>query len=235
MLDEMIVTGTAAPTSRRALGNSVATVDAADITQSQALTIDQALQGKVAGAVITSNTGTPGGGVSIRLRGTSSITGGAEPLYIVDGVIIDNNADEQINFGYRSNPANRLADLDPADIERIEILKGAAAAALYGSRANNGVVQIFTKRGQAGRPQFTVSSRMGRSDLERRIDFALTPRNARRHRGRCATTTRTCCSARASRATCTSRVGRRAGHALLPLGQLRRAGRASCGAPRTTS
>lgn len=177
MLDEMIVTGTAAPTSRRALGNSVATVDAQDISQSQALTIDQALQGKVAGAVITSNTGTPGGGVSIRLRGTSSITGGAEPLYIVDGVIIDNNADEQINVGYRSNPVNRLADLDPADIERIEILKGAAAAALYGSRANNGVVQIFTKRGQAGRPQFTVSSRLGRSDLERRIDFALTPRN----------------------------------------------------------
>ncbi|WP_420129891.1 TonB-dependent receptor domain-containing protein [Longimicrobium sp.] len=177
LLDEMIVTGTAAPTSRRALGNSVATVDATDISQSQALTIDQALQGKVAGAVITSNTGTPGGGVSIRLRGTSSITGGAEPLYIVDGVIIDNNADEQINVGYRSNPVNRLADLDPADIERIEILKGAAAAALYGSRANNGVVQIFTRRGQAGRPVFNVSSRVGRSDLENRIDFALTPVN----------------------------------------------------------
>ncbi len=176
-LDELIVTGTAAPTSRRALGNSVSTVSAEDIRQSPALTIDQALQGKVSGAVITSNTGTPGGGVSIRLRGTSSITGGAEPLYIVDGVIIDNNADQQINVGYRSNPVNRLADLDPADIERIEILKGAAAAALYGSRANNGVVQIFTRRGQAGRPQFTVSSRLSRSDLARRVDFALTPVN----------------------------------------------------------
>jgi TonB-dependent SusC/RagA subfamily outer membrane receptor len=176
-LDELIVTGTAAPTSRRAMGTSVSTVDRARLEGSQALTIDQALQGKVSGAVITSNTGTPGGGVSIRLRGTGSITGGAEPLYIVDGVIIDNNADEQINVGYRSNPVNRLADLDPADIERIEVLKGAAAAALYGSRANNGVVQIFTKRGQAGRPQFTASSRLGRSDLERKIDFALTPRN----------------------------------------------------------
>lgn len=174
-LDELIVTGTAAPTSRRALGNSVSTVDAEDIQQTPALTIDQALQGKVSGAVITSNTGTPGGGVSIRLRGTSSITGGAEPLYIVDGVVIDNNADEQINVGYRSNPVNRLADLDPADIERIEVLKGAAAAALYGSRANNGVVQIFTRRGRAGRPQFSVSSRLTRSDLAREIDFALTP------------------------------------------------------------
>jgi TonB-dependent SusC/RagA subfamily outer membrane receptor len=176
-LDELIVTGTAAPTSRRAMGTSVSTVDRSRLQDSPALTIDQALQGKVSGAVITSNTGTPGGGVSIRLRGTGSITGGAEPLYIVDGVIIDNNADEQINVGYRSNPVNRLADLDPADIERIEVLKGAAAAALYGSRANNGVVQIFTRRGQAGRPQFTVSSRLGRSDLERQIDFALTPRN----------------------------------------------------------
>jgi len=176
-LDEMIVTGTAAPTSRRAMGTSVSTVSAEQLQQTPALTIDQALQGKVSGAVITSNTGTPGGGVSIRLRGTGSITGGAEPLYIVDGVIIDNNADEQINVGYRSNPVNRLADLDPADIERIEVLKGAAAAALYGSRANNGVVQIFTRRGRAGRPQFTASSRYTRSDLATRLDFALTPKN----------------------------------------------------------
>jgi TonB-dependent starch-binding outer membrane protein SusC len=176
-LDEVIVTGTAAPTARRAIGNAVSTVDTRQLQDSPALAIDQALQGKVAGALITSNTGTPGGGVSMRLRGTSSITGGAEPLIIVDGVIIDNNADQQINLGYRSNASNRLADLDPNDIERIEILKGAAAAALYGSRANNGVVQIFTKRGFSGRPRITVASRYGVSDLERRIPFALTPVN----------------------------------------------------------
>jgi TonB-dependent starch-binding outer membrane protein SusC len=176
-LDQLIVTGTAAPTSRRAIGTSVSVVAAEQLEDSPAQTIDQALQGKVSGAVITSNTGTPGGGVSIRLRGTSSITGGAEPLFIVDGVIIDNNADQQINVGYRSNPSNRLADLDPSDIERVEILKGAAAAALFGSRANNGVVQIFTKRGRAGATRFSVSSRATRSDLARRIDFALTPVN----------------------------------------------------------
>jgi TonB-linked SusC/RagA family outer membrane protein len=174
-LDELVVTGTTAPTARRALGNAVSTVSGARLAEATAVTIDQALQGKVAGAVITSNTGTPGGGVSVRLRGTSSIVGGAEPLYIVDGVIIDNNADQQINLGYRSNTTNRLADLDPDDIERIEILKGAAAAALYGSRANNGVVQIFTKRGLSGRPQITVGSTATFSNLERRIDFALTP------------------------------------------------------------
>lgn len=174
-LEELIVTGTAAPTSRRAIGNSVSSVDASDIEDTPATTIDQALQGKVSGAIITSNTGTPGGGVSVRLRGTSSIVGGAEPLYIVDGVIIDNNADQQINVGYRSNPINRLADLDPDDIERVEVLKGAAAAALYGSRANNGVVQIFTKRGRAGEMQITAATRVSRSDLAKRIDFALTP------------------------------------------------------------
>jgi TonB-dependent starch-binding outer membrane protein SusC len=176
-LDAVVVTGTAAPTARRALGNAVSTVDARELQQTPATTIDQALQGRVSGAVITSNSGTPGGGVSVRLRGTSSIIGGAEPLYIVDGVIIDNNADQQINLGYRSNSSNRLADLDPSDIERIEVLKGAAAAALYGSRANNGVVQIFTRRGRVGAPTIIVSSRIGRSELEKRIPFALTPLN----------------------------------------------------------
>jgi TonB-dependent starch-binding outer membrane protein SusC len=174
-LDEIIVTGTAGPTTRRAIGNAVSTVTPRQLEESPAITIDQALQGKVAGALITANTGTPGGGISIRLRGTSSITGGAEPLFIVDGVIIDNNADQQINVGYRSNPINRLADLDPSDIERVEIIKGAAAAALYGSRANNGVVQIFTKRGRAGETRITATTRATRQDLERRIDFAMTP------------------------------------------------------------
>ncbi|HSJ31633.1 MAG TPA: TonB-dependent receptor [Longimicrobiales bacterium] len=174
-LDAVIVTGTAAPTARRAIGNAVSSVSARQLASTPATTIDQALQGRVSGAVITSNTGTPGGGVSVRLRGTSSITGGAEPLYIIDGVIIDNNADQQLNIGYRSNSSNRLADLDPNDIERIEILKGAAAAALYGSRANNGVVQIFTRRGRLGDPEITVSSRFGRSELEREIPFAMTP------------------------------------------------------------
>lgn len=174
-LEEVVVTGTAAPTARRALGNAVSTVTGDQLNEAPVTTIDQALQGKVAGATIVSNTGTPGGGVSVRLRGTSSITGGAEPLYIVDGVIIDNNADQQINIGYRSNASNRLADLDPNDVERIEILKGAAAAALYGSRANNGVVQIFTRRGRAGLNRVTAETRLVRSDLERRIQFALTP------------------------------------------------------------
>jgi TonB-dependent starch-binding outer membrane protein SusC len=174
-LEAVVVTGTATPTAKRALGNSVATVGAQTIAESPTLTIDQALEGHVAGAVITSNTGTPGGGVSIRLRGTSSIIGGAEPLYIIDGVIVDNSSDQQINFGYRSNPSNRLADLDPNDIDHIEILKGAAAAALYGSRANNGVVQIFTKHGQAGQSRVTASTKFSFGSLPTHLPFAMTP------------------------------------------------------------
>jgi TonB-dependent SusC/RagA subfamily outer membrane receptor len=83
----------------------------------------------------------------VRLRGTNSFISGSDPLYIVDGVIIDNGSAQLADLGIRSNPQNRLADINPADIERIEVIRGAAAAALYGSRANNGVVQIFTKRG----------------------------------------------------------------------------------------
>ncbi|NIU79946.1 MAG: TonB-dependent receptor plug domain-containing protein, partial [Gammaproteobacteria bacterium] len=174
-LEELVVTGTTAPTARRAIGNAITSVSETQLEATPAVTVDQALQGKVSGALITSNTGNPGGGVSVRLRGTSSIIGGAEPLIIVDGVIMDNSSDQVLNFGYRSNPSNRLADLDPADIERIEIIKGAAAAALYGSRANNGVIQIFTKRGSAGEPQITVSTELRRSSLPDEIEFAMTP------------------------------------------------------------
>lgn len=130
-LEGIVVTGTGVATQRRALGNAVSVVGGSVVSEAPATTIDAALQGKVAGAQIMANSGTPGGGVSVRLRGTSSIVGGAEPLYIVDGVIVDNSSDQQINFGYRTNPSNRLADLNPNDIERVEILKGAAAAALY--------------------------------------------------------------------------------------------------------
>ena len=174
-LEGIVVTGTGAPTQRRALGNSVAVVGGPELTQSKAVTIDAALAGKIPGAQITANSGTPGGGVSVRLRGTSSITGGAEPLYIIDGVIVDNGSAQQIDFGYRSNPSNRLSDLNPNDIERIEVLKGAAAAALYGSRANNGVVQIFTKRGAAGRPIITAETRATYGQLATELPWNMAP------------------------------------------------------------
>lgn len=178
-LSEVVVTGSAAPTERRKLGTSVASVDSTIISRAQATTLDQALQGKVAGAQISQNSGGPGGGgISVRLRGTNSFISGSDPLYIVDGVIIDNGSAQLADLGGRSNPQNRLADLNPSDIERVEIIRGAAAAALYGSRANNGVVQIFTKRGSIGKPRFTLTTRYGSSELREQQPFNMYPFDA---------------------------------------------------------
>jgi TonB-dependent SusC/RagA subfamily outer membrane receptor len=177
-LTEVVVTGSAAPTERRKVGTSIASIDSTQIGRAPAVTVDQALQGKVAGAQITQNSGGPGGGgISVRLRGTNSFISGSDPLYIIDGVIVDNGSAQLADLGGRSNPQNRLADINPADIERIEVIRGAAAAALYGSRANNGVVQIFTKRGTIGKPKFTLNSRMSQSELREEQPFNLYPFN----------------------------------------------------------
>ena len=178
-LSEVIVTGSAAPTEKRKVGTSIALVDSTVISRAQSVTLDQALQGKVAGAQISQNSGGPGGGgMSVRLRGTNSFISGSDPLYIIDGVIIDNGSAQLTDLGGRSNPQNRLADLNPADVERIEIIRGAAAAALYGSRANNGVVQIFTKRGSIGKPRFSLSSRYSSNELRAQQPFNLYPFDA---------------------------------------------------------
>jgi len=180
-LGEVVVTGTSAPAARRQLGNTIETVRGEEIAESPAATaIDQALQGRVTGAVISENSGQPGGGVSIRLRGTNSILGGSEPLYVIDGVIVDNSSEALISLSGnapRGNQAlsNRMADFDPADVDRIEVLKGAAAAALYGARANNGVIQIFTRRGTTGRPVVSFSTEATIGRIPERYDLNMHP------------------------------------------------------------
>src|SRR5215207_1703379 len=165
-LEGIVATGTGAPVERREVGNIVATVSGEEVNRAPGATaVDQALQGKITGAVITQNNGQPGGGVSIRLRGTNSILGGAEPLIVIDGVLVNNTSEALVGLGAnatRGNSAlsNRLSDIPPGDIERVEVLKGAAAAALYGSRANNGVIQIFTRRGRSGTPQVTFRTEL---------------------------------------------------------------------------
>lgn len=161
-LDEVVVTGLATSVKRQNLANSVETISARELSEvTTPATLDAALQGKITGAVITSNSGAPGGGFAVRLRGISTITGRAEPLYVVDGVIVNNDAiSNGINAitaasrgdapSSQDNPVNRIADLNPEDIESVEVLKGASAAAIYGSRASNGVVVIRTKKGHAG-------------------------------------------------------------------------------------
>ena len=154
--DEVVVTGSGLPVERRTLGNTIASISAAELESANPVSVDQALAGKVAGAVVTQNSGDPAGGISIRLRGTGTVLGSGDPLYVVDGVIVDNSSAQLIDLG--GTAQNRLVDINPADIERIEVVRGAAAAALYGSRANNGVVQIFTKRGGTGDPRVTLQT-----------------------------------------------------------------------------
>ena len=173
-LEESIVTGQATVVSRQSAANDVSVVDATEINRVPAETPELALQGKIAGADIQENSGAPGGGMQVRLRGTSTIIGNSEPLYVVDGVIISNeavpagtNAVTAAGGGGISsnedNPSNRLADLDPNDIESIEVLKGASASAIYGSKASNGVVLITTKRGQTGTTKFDFGQKFGAS------------------------------------------------------------------------
>jgi TonB-linked SusC/RagA family outer membrane protein len=169
MLNDVIVTGNAVATSKKKLANAVSTVSARDIQYSASTGIDGALQGKVAGAQITQNSGNPAGGISVRLRGPSTIVGSSDPLYIVDGVIVNNDSRELIDLGGYTQ--NRLVDINPADIDRIEIIKGAAAAAIYGSRANNGVVQIFTKKGKTGAPQVSFSTQFKTNSVRKTLPY----------------------------------------------------------------
>ncbi|EIM76278.1 TonB-dependent receptor [Nitritalea halalkaliphila LW7] len=172
-LDEVIITGASAATSRRQLGNAVSTVSSRDLAETGGIAVDQALQGKIAGALVQQNSGDPAGGISVRLRGTSTITGSSDPLYIIDGVLVNNNSNELVDIGGAAQ--NRLVDINPADIERIEVLKGAAAAAIYGSRASNGVVQIYTKRGKVGKPRFSFSTAVRVNELRKQIPFNEVP------------------------------------------------------------
>jgi TonB-dependent starch-binding outer membrane protein SusC len=171
-LEELVITGQATFVEKRNLANAVATVDAGELTRAPTPTIESALQGKIPGATIQANSGAPGGGIQVNLRGVSTIIGDLEPLYVVDGMVVSDvaipngaNAVTAAQVGgnprNQDNPVNRIADLNPDDIERIEVLKGGSAAAIYGSKATNGVIFITTKHGQLGKPQFNVTQRFG--------------------------------------------------------------------------
>ncbi|MBX6362933.1 MAG: SusC/RagA family TonB-linked outer membrane protein [Gemmatimonadetes bacterium] len=163
-LSAVVVTGVAGATQKTKLPFEVAQVRAADLNKAPQANPLASLQGKVAGATVVSGSGRPGSTPSLLLRGVKSLNASGrdqEPLYIVDGVILSGG----------------LVDLDPLDIESIEVVKGAAAASLYGSRAENGVVQIRTKRGAArdnNSVRYTLRSEIGRSELAHVPDKLLT-------------------------------------------------------------
>ncbi|HUS02746.1 MAG TPA: TonB-dependent receptor [Chitinophagaceae bacterium] len=144
-LSDVVVTGYGK--SRKAnLTTAQTTVSAKDIEKTINTTIEQAIQGRAAGVYVTQNSGQPGGGISVNIRGINSLSR-TQPLYVIDGVQMQSN--EDVSFG-SSSTSNSLAGLNPADIEDIQILQGPSATAIYGSRATNGVILITTKRGRSG-------------------------------------------------------------------------------------
>jgi len=168
-LKEIVITGLASSIKRSNLANAITTVSAKDLVgTTQIQTADGALYGKVAGANIRMNSGAPGGGINIQLRGLSSLTQASAPLIVLDGVYINNNTQRTgrasvtgAGAANQDDGANRLADINPADIENIEVLKGPSAAAIYGTRANAGVLVITTKKGAAGKTVISFGQDIG--------------------------------------------------------------------------
>jgi TonB-linked SusC/RagA family outer membrane protein len=180
-LDQVVVTGTAGAQERRAIGNAVATINAADeLRKSGSPNVSSLLNGRAPGVTIRARSGRLGSGPAIEVRGRNSLSLENAPLIYVDGVRI-NNATSSGPLavsgrlgGQGATVAGRLNDIDPNDIESIEIIKGPAAATIYGTEAANGVVQIITKRGNAGKPQITLQTEQGTMEFANAADRVQT-------------------------------------------------------------
>jgi TonB-linked SusC/RagA family outer membrane protein len=180
-LEEVVVTGQATSVSTQNAANAVTVVSTEVINAVPQQNIENAMQGKIPGAVITQNGGAPGGGVQVQIRGSNTVNGAYLPLYVVDGVVINNDATPiglnsitGAGGGITSSQdqqVNRVADLNPEDIADIQVLKGPAAGAIYGSRGANGVVVITTKHGQAGKPSFNLIQGLGTQTLGHTYDM----------------------------------------------------------------
>jgi TonB-linked SusC/RagA family outer membrane protein len=149
---------------RKVLSSAVTSISAKEVQNVPMASVDQMIQGRAAGVQIVSNSGTPGAGINVRVRGTTSITASNEPLYVIDGIPVVSRNLSQIGLGGQAT--NPMADINPTDIESIEVLKDASATAIYGARAANGVVLITTKRGLAAakgeaRSQINVNAYYG--------------------------------------------------------------------------
>lgn len=166
-LDELVVTGTAGDTRRRALGNAVSKIDASAVLMAPIEGLGDLLKGRATGVVVTQGSGVAGSTREIRIRGRSSMQDRSDaPLLVIDGIRVNNRLSG--NFG---DPAvSRFDDIDPANIESIEIIKGPAAATLYGTEASNGVIQIITKKGAAGPARWSATMRQGMSSFANAAD-----------------------------------------------------------------
>jgi TonB-dependent starch-binding outer membrane protein SusC len=181
-LDAIIVSGTAGMQERRAQGAQVATIDASSLVEAGPISsVSQLLQARESGLSLTGASGSSGTSQRIRIRGGGSINLNNEPLVFIDGVRMDNRQITQGDFTFTGGQAfSRLNDLDPAEIESIEVVKGPAAATLYGADASAGVIQIFTKRGQAGTPftqTISFEYQQLQNNWETPANFGLCPEN----------------------------------------------------------
>ena len=166
-LDDVIVVGYGT-TRREAKTGAVSTVKADEIAVVPASSVDKMLAGKMAGVTISSETGQPGSNSQIRIRGTSSINAGNEPLWVVDGIPVMSG-----DQSYFTNTNNAIAAINPNDIESLTVLKDAAAASIYGSRAANGVILVTTKSGKAGKASFSARAKYGISKLSNDNHFRM--------------------------------------------------------------
>ncbi len=172
-LQEVVVTSFGIEQEKQALGYAVQELQSQEITQTKQPNLVNALQGRVAGVQITNSGGAPGMSSRIVIRGVTSLDPSADnqPLFVVDGVPIDNSTVEAGTSNTPRGLSNRAADINPNDVESINVLKGAAATALYGVRAANGAVIITTKKGKAGGVKVNVSSTVGFDEINKYPDF----------------------------------------------------------------
>ncbi len=159
----LVVTATGAEQRRREIGSSVGSINTSNVELAPVTNVSQLIAGRVPGAVVMQSSGTTGTGSRVRIRGNNSLTLSNAPLLIIDGVRVQ-SAEQSLGFDVGGQSVSRLNDLNPEDIENIDILKGPAASALYGTAAANGVIQVTTKRGRAGRPQFRFWTESGREE-----------------------------------------------------------------------
>ncbi|MEI7727871.1 MAG: SusC/RagA family TonB-linked outer membrane protein, partial [Bacteroidota bacterium] len=156
-LGEMVVVGYSS-SSKKLISSSLGVINEEQIQSIPIKTIDNMMQGQSAGIYVNQNSGTPGGAMTVRIRGNGSINAGSEPLFIVDGIPINQDKNQQIGFG--GQQISTLSDLGPNEIESMTILKDASATAIYGARASNGVVLITTKKGSLGTSRTSVDFNM---------------------------------------------------------------------------
>jgi TonB-linked SusC/RagA family outer membrane protein len=164
-LNSMVVTGTPGAVSKRSVGVSVAQIQAADIVKTAPVQDVQGLiNGRAPGVTVLENSGAVGSGATVRIRGGSSLSLSNDPLIYVDGVRVDNSQGTgPANQSFGASTTSRWNDINPDDIQSIEIVRGAAATALYGTDAVNGVIQIITKRGAQGKPRWDFTTKQGKA------------------------------------------------------------------------